>query len=376
MEHQIRFATTSDGVRIAYATSGHGPPLVKVANWLTHLEFDRDSPMWRHWLTGLSSRHTLVRYDSRGTGLSDWAATDISLDGWVRDIETVVDRLDLARFPLLGLSRGAAIAIAYAARHPERVSALVLAGGFVRGMRLRDKGRGGDERADMFLGLIRLGWGQDNPAFRQVYTTLFIPRGTPDQMAWLNDLQRISTSPELAAAMQAASFSLDVTNLARQITAPTLVLHAEHDALVPFDEGRYLAAAIPGARFVPLPGENHVLLEDEPAWPRFLAEVHRFLESVEAEDGAASEPVAGGAAAKPGALLELTAREREVLDLIARGHDNRQIAGELFLSPKTVRNHITAIFSKLQVDSRGQAIILAREAGLGRDPSPTPRVND
>lgn len=364
MEQQIRFATASDGVRIAYGISGHGPPLIKVANWLTHLEFDWDSPVWRHWLTELSSRHTLVRYDSRGAGLSDWAAPDISLEGWVRDLEAVVDRLGLHRFPLLGISRGAAVAIAYAARHPDRVSALVLVGGLARGLRRQRDSGGGNEKAELLLNLIKLGWGQDNPAFRQVYTTLFIPRGTPEQMRWLNDLQRISTSPELAATMQAAAFSIDVSDLARQITAPTLVLHAEHDALVPFEEGRRLAGLIPGARFVPLAGENHVLLADESAWPRFLAETHAFLAAVET-------PAAPRALPPPaGALADLTAREREVLALIAGGLDNSQIAAALVLSPKTVRNHITVIFSKLQVKSRGQAIILAREAGLGHKHHP------
>jgi len=355
-EQQIRFCTAPDGVRIAYAVCGQGPPLVKTANWLSHLQFDWESPVWRHWLHELGGRYTLVRYDTRGSGLSDWEVEDFSLAACVRDLETVVNSLRLARFPLLGLSRGAATAVAYAVEHPERVSALILCGGFARGRYNRSVTPAQTEQAELLVKLIRLGWGQDNPAFRQVYTTLFIPLGTPEQIRWLNDLQRISTAPEIAARMQAAAFATDVSDLAGRVTAPTLVLHAEHDAVVPFEEGRHLAARIPGARFVPLPGENHILLADEPAWERFLLETQSFLQGEDVRFGA------------PGATVfpELTIREREVLDLIAEGLDNTEIAVRLVLSPKTVRNHITNIFSKLQVENRAQAIVQARDAGLGR----------
>ncbi len=362
-EQQIRFCTAPDGVRIAYAVCGQGPPLVKTANWLSHLQFDWESPVWRHWLHELGARHTLVRYDTRGSGLSDWEVEDFSLAACVRDLETVVDSLRLERFPLLGLSRGAATAVAYAVAHPERVSGLILCGGFARGRYNRSVTPAQMEQAELFVKLIRLGWGQDNPAFRQVYTTRFIPLGTPEQIRWLNDLQRISTSPEIAARLQAASFATDVSDLADRVTAPALVLHAEQDAVVPFEEGRHLAALIPGARFVPLPGENHILLADEPAWQRFLAETENFLQGEDVRLGSSlSVP---GATAFPG----LTPREREVLELIAEGLDNTEIAGRLVLSPKTVRNHITNIFSKLQVENRAQAIVQARDAGLGRKPS-------
>jgi len=333
--------------------------LVKTANWLSHLQFDWESPVWRHWYLELCSRYTLLRYDTRGSGLSDWDVPDVSDSAWVRDLETVVDGLGLERFPLLGLSRGAAIAVAYAAAHPERVSALVLLGGFARGRLLRTAIPGQVENAQVLLQLIRVGWGQDNPAFRQVYTTLFIPHGSREQIRWLNDLQRVSSSPEVAARLQAAAFSSDVRDAATRVTAPTLVLHAEHDAVVPFEEGRLLAALIPGARFVPLDGENHILLEDEPAWPRFLAELHGFL----AQTGAATLEASMTPAVVP--FPALTIREREVLDLIAEGLDNGQIAAELVVSPKTIRNHITNIFGKLEVENRAQAIILARDAGLG-----------
>jgi pimeloyl-ACP methyl ester carboxylesterase/DNA-binding CsgD family transcriptional regulator len=356
-QQQIRFCVSPDRVRIAYAVCGQGPPLVKTANWLSHLQFDAESPVWRHWLEELCGRYTLVRYDTRGSGLSDWDAQDLSLAACVRDLESVVDSLDLRRFPLLGLSRGAAIAVAYAVAHPDRVSGLILCGGFARARLKRDRLQA--QEAEMLLDLIRLGWGQENSAFRQVYTTLFIPSGTSEQMRWWNDLQRISTSPEVAARLQAASFTTDVTDLATKVRAPTLVFHAQHDAVVPFSEGRLLAALIPGARFVPLASENHVLLDDEPAWHFFLAETETFLHGAAATGGSME-----GLAALP-AFGELTAREREVVELIAEGMNNGEIAERLVLSPKTVRNHITHIFEKLQVETRAQAIVRARDAGFG-----------
>jgi pimeloyl-ACP methyl ester carboxylesterase/transcriptional regulator with XRE-family HTH domain len=279
VEQQIRFCTAPDGARLAYATAGAGPPLVKAANWLSHLEFDRHSPVWRHWLAELSGHHTLIRYDERGCGLSDWDADEFSLEAWVRDLETVVDALAIERFPLLGVSKGGAVAVAYATRHPERVSHLILYGAFARGRLERPNSLHEIELAKARQNLIEFGWGQENPAFRQFFTSLFIPDGTPEQMGWFNDLQRISTSPAIATRIQAASNNLNVTGLARQIAVPTLVLHSRADAVVPFEEGRHLATLIPGARFVPLEGKNHILLATEPAWPRFLSEVQRFLES-------------------------------------------------------------------------------------------------
>lgn len=278
-EQQVRFCATPDGARIAYATVGAGPVLVKAANWLSHLEYDWTSPVWRHWLDGLSERHTLVRYDERGCGLSDWDVDDFSLDAWVRDLETVVDTLGLERFPLLGISQGGSVAITYAVRHPERVSHLILYGGYARGrwkLALSPQQR---EETEMLLTLTKLGWGRSNPAFRQVFTSLFIPDATTEQMRWFNELQRMSTSPENAVKFLRAFYEIDVSHLASMVTAPTLVLHAREDGRIPFDAGRELAASIPGARFVTLEGKNHILLENEPAWPRFLAAVHHFLES-------------------------------------------------------------------------------------------------
>jgi DNA-binding winged helix-turn-helix (wHTH) protein/pimeloyl-ACP methyl ester carboxylesterase len=272
----VQFCTAPDGVRIAYAAVGEGPPLVKTGHWLTHLEYDWTSPIWRPHLQALAASYRLVRYDARGNGLSDWDVADFSLDARVSDLETVVDAAKLDRFPLLGVSQGCAISIMYAVRHPERVSHLVLYGGFARGRRRR----GSDQEvqtSDAVLTLMRQGWGQDNPAFRQMFTSLFIPGGTMEQMQWYNDLQRITTSPENAIRLRRASDDIDVTHLLPRVRTPTLVLHCRDDALQPFEEGRIMAAGIPDARFVALEGRNHVILDGDPAWDRFFDEVRAFL---------------------------------------------------------------------------------------------------
>jgi pimeloyl-ACP methyl ester carboxylesterase/tetratricopeptide (TPR) repeat protein len=273
----IRFCTASDGVRIAYATVGCGPPLVKAANWLSHLEFDSKSPVWRPWIRALSRDHTFVRYDERGCGLSDRAVDELSLDAWVRDLEAAVDALKLERFPLLGISQGGPIAIAYAARHPERVSHLILYGTYARGRALRELSEPEREELDLMVNMIRIGWGRNHAAFRQVFTSLFIPDGTPEQVEWFNELQRISVEPETAARMYMTFYKLDVRELAPRLDIPTLVLHGTQDRRIPFNEGRLLASLIPGARFVPLETRNHILLESDPAWPHFLREVRAFL---------------------------------------------------------------------------------------------------
>jgi pimeloyl-ACP methyl ester carboxylesterase/DNA-binding CsgD family transcriptional regulator len=356
-QQQIRFCRTSDGVQLAYAVSGQGPALVKASNWLSHLEFDWNSPVWRHWMHALSRDNLLVRYDQRGCGLSDWEVENLSFETQVQDLQTVVETLNLERFALLGLSHGAAIAIAFAERFPEKVSHLVLYGGYVRGRLSRVDNPPQIENAHVLLGLIRHGWGQENHAFRQVYTTLFIPEGTSEQVSWFNDLQRLSTSPDIAARLQAVAFSTDVREQAGRLKVPTLVIHGLQDAIVPFSEGRLAAALIPQARFLPLESQNHVLLEDEPAWGRFLAEVRSFL----GVGGDAQEEIPPEGSLFP----ELTPREHEILDLIAQGLDNAEIAGRLVVSQRTVRNHISHIFQKLMVKNRAQAIVLARQAGMG-----------
>lgn len=278
----IRFCTAPDGVRLAYAVVGQGPVLVKAANWLSHLEHDWSSPVWRHWLTGLATNHTLVRYDERGCGLSDWDVDEFNLDAWVLDLETVVDALGLERFPLLGISQGASIAVEYAVRHPERVSHLILYGGYIRGRLHRNLTPPQREELDVMIQLIRIGWGKEHPAFRQVFSSLFLPEGTPEQFHAFNELQRISSSPEIAAKIVDGFQAVDVREQAARITQPTLILHAKGDLRIPFEEGRLMAATIPNARLVPLESRNHILLESEPAWGHFMDEVNQFLKE---EDG-------------------------------------------------------------------------------------------
>ena len=351
LRQKIRFCTAHDGARIAYATSGQGPPLVKAANWLSHLEFDLHSPVWGHLIESLSRDHCVVRYDQRGTGLSDWDVADISLESWVRDLEAVIDAAGVERFPLLGISQGAAVAITYAIRHPERVTHLVLHGGYARGRRQR----GGDaatlELADTMIKLAELGWGQNDASFRQFFTSQFIPEGTPQQHRWFNELERVSTSPRNAARMMREFYEIDVTALLPRVDCPTLVLHATGDLSVPFAEGRLIAGLIEQARFVPLDSPHHLMLEQDAAWARWTDEVREFLGGTTPTD----DPL----------FAALTRRERELVELIAQGRDNAQLAAVLTLSDKTVRNHITSIFAKLEVENRAQAIVLARTAGYG-----------
>ncbi len=274
LQQQVRFCRASDGARIAYALAGDGPPLVKAANWLNHLEYDWQSPIWSPLLRVLAADHQLIRYDERGNGLSDWNVGDISFDAFIDDLETVVDAAELTRFALLGISQGAALSVVYAVRHPERVSHLILYGGFARGRYKRDP-----EQAEILASLVRQGWAQENPAFRQFFTSLFLPKGTPEQMQWFNDLQRMTASPENAVRIMQASWHVDISDILPQVQAPTLVLHCRDDATIGLDEGRRLAAGIPNARFVALESCNHLLLQGEPAWHRFVEEVKAFLAS-------------------------------------------------------------------------------------------------
>jgi DNA-binding SARP family transcriptional activator/alpha-beta hydrolase superfamily lysophospholipase len=273
---EVRFCTSRDGVRIAYATVGDGAPLLKTANWLNHLEFDWESPVWRHFFRAFSAKRRLVRYDSRGNGLSDWEAKDLSLDAMQQDLLAVADGAGLKRFPLLAISQGCAVAIGFAVRYPERVSKLVLYGGYARGWRKRGD-VAGEQQQQAMITLARLGWGKDNPAFRQMFTSSFIPGATAEQMDWFNQLQRVSTSGPNAARILEAFGEIDVTPLLREVRVPTLVIHARDDARVPLNNGIELASGIPGARLLTLDGQNHLILAHEPAWPRFVGEVEAFL---------------------------------------------------------------------------------------------------
>lgn len=339
----IGFVTSSDGTRIATAAVGRGPVLVRAAHWLSHVEFDAESPVWRPWLSALSRDHLYLRYDQRGCGLSDREVADFSLDAMVADLEAVTEGLP-GPFPLVGMSQGGAVAIEFARRHPGRVSRLVLVGAYARGALLRPAGHGHRREAEALLALVRLGWGRDNPAFRQVFTNQFIPGGSPEQHRWWTDLERRTASPEVAAAILSAFYRIDVTEQARALGLPVLVMHARGDARVPFDEGRLLAALIPGARFVPIESDNHVLLDSEPAWRLFLSELRGFLG--DHREGECT----------PLSSEDLTPTERQVLALLLEGLDNRAIALRSGKNEKTVRNQVSAILSKTGHPTRAALI--------------------
>jgi class 3 adenylate cyclase/pimeloyl-ACP methyl ester carboxylesterase len=277
LKQEIRYCKAADGVRLAYATVGKGPPILKSAHWLGHLEYDWEMPISQHFLLGLARNHMLVRYDARGNGLSDWDVDQLSLDLWVSDMETVADACGLRRFPLIGFSQGCAVSIAYAVRHPERVSHLILYGGFAKGSKKWDTRAASGERLAALKTLIRHNWGADNAAFRQLFTSSLMPTATKEQMDAFNELQRVSGSPECAARYLETVADFDVDDLLPQVKARTLVMHVRDDLIVPSEQGRKLAAAIPGARFVALPGKNHILLEQDPGLPLFLDELEDFL---------------------------------------------------------------------------------------------------
>lgn len=335
---------------------GSGPPLIKAAHFLTHLEHDLRTPVWRPWLEELSQHHTLVRYDARGCGLSDREVGDMSLERWIDDLQAVIEAAGFDRFALFGAGQGSMTSIAYAARHPKRVTHLVVYSGYARGIMKRDPTPEQQKHARLVADLIELAWGQENPAFRQVFTSLFIPGASPEQVSWFNELERVSASPECAARIVRTFFEADVSGLARRVGCPALVAHVRGDTRIPFEEGRRLAGLIPGARFLPLESQNHALLPFDPAFSEFFTEVRAFL-AAEGPQHAPKHSFSG-----------LTPRERQVLELIAHGLDNDDIARRLGLTEKTVRNNVTAIFDKLGVTSRAKAVARARDAGFASQP--------
>jgi pimeloyl-ACP methyl ester carboxylesterase/DNA-binding CsgD family transcriptional regulator len=353
-QQDMRFTHSSDGTRIAYAVHGEGFPLVRAAHWLTNIDHDWRTPVWRPWFDALGARYRFHRYDSRGCGLSDRAATNAELDLLVADLEAVVDAAKLERFALLGISQGGAVSMAYAARHPERVRAVVLLGAFARGPMRRNPTPAEIQSQQAQLKLMEVGWAQDNPAFIQLFTNQIFPNATPEQVRSFNDLQRMSCTPEHAARLVARFNEIDASEYLPKIACPTLVLHTRGDMCAPFDEGVFIASSIPGARLVPLETLSHVPTPGEPSFERVIEEIEAFLPVT--KDGSAP------------AFPTLTRRERQILQHIARGDDNAQIAAHLDLSEKTVKNHITNIFEKIGVDSRARAIVQAREAGLAEEP--------
>jgi class 3 adenylate cyclase len=286
MEQEIRFCTAPDGARLAYATSGEGYPIVKAANWLNHLEFDWQSPPFGHFLRGLSEHSTLIRYDERGTGLSDREVDDMSFESWVSDLETVVEAAGPERFALLGISQGGPVAIAYAVRHPERVSHLLLYGSYAKFQTPRNREQ--EEELEAFLLLMGRSWGRNNPAFRQMFTTYFVPGASAEQMRAFNDMQRESASPGNAVRIYRTFTTIDVREMAPKITMPTIIFHRRRDGACPFRLGRELASLIPGARFVPLEGENHLILEGESEREVLMREIWDFL-GIETQGSALGE---------------------------------------------------------------------------------------
>jgi RNA polymerase sigma factor (sigma-70 family) len=348
LRHETRFCNSPDGVGLAYATDGEGPPLVKAGNWMTHLEYDRQSPVWRHWVRELGRGHTLVRYDERGCGLSDREFDGTpTLDTYVGDLAAVVDAAGLERFALLGLSGGGPTAIQYAARNPERVTHLVLYGTYSRGRYRR--GASEAEQSRLLIDLMRVGWGGAVPAFRQVFSSTYIPSAGEEQKRWYDDMQQASSTGEMAARLWQSRTQTEISATARRITQPALVLHARHDRAVPYEEGRRLASLLPRARLVTLETDNHILQEGEPAWEVFLSQLRAFLfDDERARAGAAD-------------LSELSEREREVLDLVAAGMSNDQIAERLFLSARTVERHLSNVYAKLRLSGKS-----ARAAAAAR----------
>jgi pimeloyl-ACP methyl ester carboxylesterase/DNA-binding CsgD family transcriptional regulator len=343
---------TGDGVQLAWAEAGTGPVLIKASNWLTHLQYEWESPVWRHWIRFFSDHFRFVRYDERGCGMTDWDVDDISFERRVEDLEDVIAAADPREpFALLGISQGGATCVAYAVRHPERVSQLVLYGAYARGVFRR----GDPDRETVYQAIIdltRLGWGKDNPAYRQVFTSRFIPGGSDEQIGWFNDLCRKTTSPKIAARLLESRGTIDVTALLGKVRTPTLVLHSRDDDVAPIAEGHILAAGIPGAQFIELDSKNHILLETESAWERLCDEVLEFV------------GLKGSTRGEDPAFASLSPREREVLSMITEGLGNAQIAERLSISEKTVRNHVSNLFDKLGVWTRAQAIVFARDRGF------------
>jgi pimeloyl-ACP methyl ester carboxylesterase/DNA-binding CsgD family transcriptional regulator len=340
-DQEVRFCRGDDGVRLAYATHGSGPPLVVVSCWLSHLQHDWQSPVWRHFLDQLGEIATVVRYDERGFGMSDWNVEDFSLEARLHDLEAILEAAGLERFALLGMSGGSSVAMAYAIAHPERVSRLILYGTVCGEPVTWSPDEWAEE--ETYRSMIRVGWAKEDPDFRRVFTMRFIPDATEEQMRWFDDLQRMSTSPANAVASRVARQQVDIEAELPRITAPTIVLQAIGDRSTSFDNAVSVSSRVVGARLVPLQSRNHILLADEPAWGVFIDEVRAFLEP---------ERRAHAEAATERPAEALSARERDVIRLAANGRTNDEIAAALTLSARTVERHLSNIYSKLGLSGR------------------------
>ncbi|HEX5590738.1 MAG TPA: alpha/beta fold hydrolase [Candidatus Limnocylindrales bacterium] len=332
---QVRFAASDDGVRIAWSAHGSGPPLVVVSCWLSHLQHDWQSPVWRHFLDDLGAISTLVRYDERGFGMSDWAVADFSLEPRLRDLEAVIESAGLERFALLGMSGGSVVALAYAARNPDRVTRLALYGSGSGRLRTFDPEALPEE--ETYRSMIRVGWAKEDPIFRRVFTSIYIPDADEPQMQWFDALQRMSTSPENAVSARIARQQTDVWDELPKIEAPTLILHAVGERATPFTAAVAAASRISNARMVPLESRNHILLADEPAWPVFMAEMTAFLEPDRRTLADSGEP----------GVESLSPRELDVIRAAAKGLANAEIAASLGLSIRTVERHLSNAYGKL-----------------------------
>jgi pimeloyl-ACP methyl ester carboxylesterase/DNA-binding CsgD family transcriptional regulator len=351
-QQTVRFVTTQDQVRLAWARCGapSAPAMVKAANWITHLEYDWESPVWRHWVRFLCEHFQLLRYDERGCGLSQQDVENLDTGNWLPDLEAVVDAARPAEpFVLLGISQGAAASVAYAARHPEKVSHLVLYGGYVRGWALR----GNPDHAREYSALVdfaELAWGRPDPLYRRLFTKRFLPAGSEEQLHWFDELCAKTVRPAMAGRLLRSRGLADATDLLGRVRVPTLVVHARGDLVSPISQGQQLAAGIPNAEFVQVDSPNHILLEHEPAWQRFQEAVLDFT-------GVKSR-------VESRVFDSLAPREREILSRLVGGLSNTEIGKALFISEKTVRNQLTRIFEKLGVSNRAQAIVFARDHGF------------
>lgn len=335
-DQEIRFCRSADGTRLAYAVHGSGPPLVVASCWLSHLQHDWRSPVWRHFLDDLGAIATVIRYDERGFGMSDWDVDDFSLGARLSDLEAVVDAVGLDRFALLGMSGGSGPALAYAVAHPERLTRLVLYGTVCGIPVVRDAD--GQAEEETYLSMIRVGWAREDAVFRRVFTSRFIPDATEEQMRWFDELQRMSTSPENAVASRIGRQEVDIADDLERITAPTLILQATGDRSTTFDNAVEVTSRIAGSRLVAMNSNNHILLAGEPAWATFVDEVTSFLEP---DRQAWAEHDRGGS------IDALSPRELDVLRLCADGATNEEIAARLGLSPRTVERHLSNVYLKL-----------------------------